>query len=180
MKNLFSIFLVLVALVSCTSCKKETLSVPDTQEDVSIIFDSSKVETQLFSGTTWELSVPFGWNKITSTVPPIEVKVFIFNPDYKNVIIFAVEDFPGTYEEYVAFALRGITDSGAHMLSAETVSLNGTTFLLLTSEKDSATSWLWVATKNGVGYALSCAAPTIDFNKNHDICLDVFISLKLK
>lgn len=177
MKKFLKICLILVAFVSCKTNAPQPTVNTDAGIETSSVGDSP--QAQLFSDINWELTIPFGWDAITSVSPPPEVKVAVSNLLYNNIIVFEQEKFSGSYEEYVVFALRGVTDTGARLISTTTVTLNGDTVFLLNSEKNGVTAWMWVTTKNGYGYALSCAGKTID-NWNHGICFNVFNSLKLK
>jgi hypothetical protein len=100
-----------------------------------------------------------GWTAIAN--PPPHSQAFM-NQDRKNMVIAVSEDFPGTYEEYVLMALRGVKSAGATISSAKQVDINGNKFVLVESSRSGITVWMWVTLVSGHGYGLSCGGATSD------------------
>lgn len=184
MKNAFKLLLpslFVLGLISCSSCAKKDQIVPSPVPSCSgsscPLPPPPVSKDHVFTGDHWELTVPVGWEPRSNANP--SVKVDVTNIDKVNLIIFIEEAYTGTYDQYVIMALRGLKSAEAKLISAKQVEVNGEKFVLLESEKSGVTLWLWLAVKNGNGFALSCGGLSKD-NWNRDICTTVFNSLKLK
>lgn len=184
MKNVCKLLLsslLALGLISCSSCAKKDQIVPSPAPGCtgsSCPLPPAPPSTdQVFSGKDWELTVPAGWEKKPND--DVNVKVFVANQSKMNLVIFIEEAFPGTPEQYAIMALRGLRSAGARLVSAKQVEVNGEKLVLLESEKDGVRLWLWLAVKNGNGFALSCGGRSTD-DWNRDICVTISNSLKLK
>jgi hypothetical protein len=135
---------------------------------------------QVFSGAAWELTVPHGWKSLdVSQAENPQVDAVFVNAEKLNLIVVMSEDFTGTMDEYVLSAIRGLKDSGGTFNSATQVELNGLKFILLESEKNNTTIWVWVTVHNECGFTLSCGGPSVE-NLHKDICTIVASSFKLR
>lgn len=184
---LFVLPLLIMGLVSCTSCtKKETVAPPCDGGSCPMPTASSTtppvptaLPDQVLSEEDWSVSLPAGWSKLEPPMPAPELKLFYGNKDKMNLVIFVKEPFQGTNAEYILEGLRGIKDGGGKIASARQVDLNGNKFVLVDSTKDNIRMWMWILAKNGFGYALSCGGPATDAGQE-DICTKIANTVTIK
>lgn len=184
MKRLFLVLpLLVLGLVSCSSCaKKDTTPPPCDGGTCTLPTSTPSVPApppdQVLSEDDWSVSVPVGWEKLTPPTTDPEVKVFYGNKEKQNLVIFVKEAFPGTSAEYVLEGLRGLKDSGSKLNGARQVDLNGNKFVLVDSSRDNVRMFMWITAKNGFGYALSCGGPADQ--PQEDICTKIASTVTIK
>jgi len=186
---LFVLPLLILGLVSCTSCsKKETTPPPCdggscTFPTATPTVTAPPVPTtppdQVFSEEDWSVSLPVGWSKLEPPAPVPELKLFYANKEKMNLVIFVKEPFEGTNAEYILEALRGIKDGGGKIVAARQVDVNGNKFVLVDSTRDDIRMWMWILARNGFGYALSCGGPAADVGQE-DICTKIANTVTIK
>lgn len=187
MKRLFFVITLLAAgLISCTSCTKTNVTpapceggvctAPTTSVIVPPVPTTPPVTDQLVTGDSYEVTVPAGWAQRELPEGTHGVDWVYVSPDKNSLVAMLNEPFPGTSDEYVLEAIRGLKGAGATLTSSTQVELNDNKFVLIDSERDGIRMWLWVTARNGFGLALSCGGTTA----NEAVCLKVSSSLKLK
>ncbi len=166
----------MLGMVSCSSCSKENQvnpNVPTPVVDAGTDVEIPVSKTEIISGSNWSFVMPIGWNKETNSAPTVEAT--LFNKDKHNLVLFMVEPFQGTYEEYVLLALRSIKDTNANLVSAKQVEINKLKYLLIEATKGGTVMYSWVYFKNNQGYSLSCGGKVEE--DNLDICMSIANSL---
>lgn len=196
MKKFAVLFMLLTTgILSCSSCtKKEVVTDPELPEQTcdedncaesSEKEDASKEDSsipvtpeqkpQVFSGDTWELTLPVGWKK---TEQVSEDTILTATLKDEHLIFFLLkEEYKGPYENYIISAIRGIKNAKLEIKSLKQVEINGTKFVLLETYKDDFNLLIWITAKNGFGYGLSCGGPT---SPKFDECTQIASSFKIK
>lgn len=126
----------------------------------------------------WEISLPSdAWE---AQKPDGDIKLVAGNKELHNLIMFAKEEFPGSFEQYVRIMIKGLRQQ-SHLISAKPTQLNGMKFVLVETVRSSARVWIWVTVRNGFGYGLTCGGVEEDGEQlQHDTCFAVANTLKLK
>jgi hypothetical protein len=173
-----------LSTVSCSSCAKKNPD-PVTPEPVPTPTSSTTVTPEppkpVVTAVTvkqdgLELTLPSAeWVAVES--PPPHAQAWM-NAVKKNGVVVVGEEYTGSYESYVLFALRGIKDSGAQVASAKQVEINGQKFVLVESSKNNIRVWLWVALVGGHGYGVSCGGPDSDPTQK-DLCTGIAATIKI-
>jgi hypothetical protein len=185
---LFVLPLLIMGLVSCSSCAKQETVAPPCDGGSCTLPTATATATattppappdQVFSEDDWSVTIPTGWAKMEPPEPAPELKLFYGNKEKMNLVIFVKEAFPGTNAEYVLEALRGIKDGGGKIAAARQVDINGNKFVLVDSSRDNIRMWMWILAKNGFGYALSCGGPVGDTGQE-DICTKIANTVTIK
>lgn len=183
-KILLFLMIATVGLVSCSSCAKKTpdpttpdgAPPPSASVTVTPVPPTPVPTTVTVKLDNAEFTLPDGgWTQVQN--PPAHSTAYL-NMGKKNIVILVSEDYPGTYEQYVLMALRGIKDAGATINSAKQVDVNGNKFVLVESSKNGITAWMWVTWKSNHGYGFSCGGPTSDASQK-DLCSNVAGTLKI-
>lgn len=160
-----------------SSCTESNCSVSDASSLPDMV---KKPEAFTVSGDTWEITLQPEWSRIRASTP--EVMVEAVSNEHKVVLFFLKEKFSGTQDKYVIFALGGLRDSGATLMSAKSVVVNGIGFVLVEAARGKTKTWNWITTKNGFGYGFSCGGSEIlaVLDEQFAACHEAASSLKLK
>jgi hypothetical protein len=169
-----------LSTVSCSSCAKKNPDpvTPEPAPSTTVTPEPPKpvVTTVTVKQEGLELTLPSAeWVAVQN--PPPHSQAFM-NMSKKNGVVVVGEEYTGTYESYVLFALRGIKDSGAQVASAKQVEINGQKFVLVESSKNNIRVWLWVALVGKHGYGVSCGGPDGDAAQK-DLCTGIAGSIKI-
>lgn len=183
-KILFILMVMTAGLVSCSSCSHPTPTpsnpdgapTPSASVTVTPVPPIPVPTTVTVKLDNAEFTLPDGgWTQVQN--PPAHSTAYL-NMAKKNIVILVSEDYPGTYEQYVLMALRGIKDAGAQVASAKQVDVNGNKFVLVESSKNGVTAWMWVTWASNHGYGFSCGGPTSDATQK-DLCSSIAGTLKI-
>lgn len=179
----FVLFLLACGLISCSSCaKKPVLNEVETGPtvDASLVDSGTASDVQDSSLTVgndnWSFVLPSSdWEPQRNGVDPA---VFL-NEKEHNLVVFLKEEFPGTTQDYALFAVRGMKEAGATLVSSSQVKINGINFVLIESTKGSVRVFQWVAAKDKAGYGLSCGG--LDENDHQKtLCVSIANTLNIK
>jgi len=180
MKKFILMGMLALSVVSCSACGKK-LPEPAVVDAAPPVVDAGPpVENPLtFKGEHWEFTLPSeGWKGFGEETPP--GTVVLINPSLMNLVILEERVFPGTLDVLALNNLRSIRNSGATVLSAKQVDVNGHKFVLVEAVKDSNKVWIWMATTgtNAIGFSCggSATAPT-DLSV---VCSGIANTLKIK
>lgn len=168
--------------VSCTSCGNKTPApitpppVPTTTATVTPEPPKPVVTTVTVKQDGLEVTLPSAeWVALQS--PPPHAQAFI-NAVKKNSVVIIAEDYTGSFESYVLYALRGIKDAGGLVASAKQVEVNGQKFVVVESTKNGIRVWLWIGLVSGHGYGVSCGGADND-PVQKDLCNGIAGTIKI-
>ncbi len=170
-----------LSLVSCSSCAKKTpdpVTPPGPDAGTTVTPEPPKpvVTTVTVKQDGLELTLPSAeWVALQN--PPPHAQAFI-NATKKNGVVMVAEDYTGSFESYVLYALRGIKDAGGLIASAKQVEVNGQKFVLVESTRSGMKVWLWVGLVNAHGYGVSCGGPESDPTQK-DLCNGIASTIKI-
>lgn len=171
-----------LSLGACTSCAKKnpdpTTPAPAPTPSATITPEPPKpvVTTVTVKQDGLELTLPSAdWVALQG--PPPHAQAYI-NAAKKNGVVIVAEDYTGSFESYVLYALRGIKDAGGLIASAKQVQVNGQNFVLVESTKNGMRVWLWVGLVNAHGYGVSCGGPDSDPTQK-DLCNGIASTIKI-
>lgn len=174
--------LLAVSSVSCTSCAKKTPdpTTPDATPTPSATVTPEPpvpvVTTVTVKQDNLTLTLPSAeWVAIQN--PPPHAQAWL-NLAKKNGVVVVSEDYAGSFESYVLYALRGVKDAGGLVASAKQVEINGTKFVLVESSKNGMRVWMWVGLVNSHGYGVSCGGPASDATQQ-DLCNGIASTIKI-
>jgi hypothetical protein len=178
----FIICLLTLGIVSCSACaKKEQLpvelppvAVPQPTPTVTpVVVVPKAVPTKVGKA---EFVLPSdAWQPVETEEP----NTFGFkNEEAPNLIYYGVEDFPGTFEQYILFTIRSIREVGANVHAAKQVTVNGNRFVLVESSKNGVYVMTWLTWTPGFGHSFSCASPT-ELSNRKELCNSVGNTFKL-
>jgi hypothetical protein len=177
--KIFAIALLSVGTISCSSCAKKNpdpvvVTVDASPPDAGAPDVAPKPDLTI-KGDKWEFTVPSeGWKPMENSPPHSNGYL---NADKKNLILVINEPFTGSFDEYALGSIRAMRLSGVQIVSAKSVEVNGTKFVLVESSKDGIRVWAWVTTKDGRGFGFTCGGPE-DVNQ-HDLCFGVANTFKI-
>lgn len=167
--------------VSCTSCAKKTPepTTPDANPAPTVTVTPEPpvpvVTTVTVKQDSLELTLPSTeWVAVQN--PPPQAQAWL-NLAKKNGVVIVSEDYTGSFESYVLYALRGVKDSGGLVVAAKQVTINGNTLVLVESTKNTIHVWMWVALVNGKGYGVSCGGPADP--SQQDLCNGIASTIKI-
>ncbi len=179
MKKLF-LLLMTAGMVSCSSCTKDhqVEPQPPTQITDASVDQDVPQSTKTVSGSGWSFDLPSqDWSVQSSDLP--DGAVVLVNDKLKNIVVCLREDFNGATQDYALLSLRGLKQSGATLVSTSQVNINGTTFTLIESVKNTVRAFVWVAVKNKSGYGFSCGGDDTA-NTQKALCTGISNTLKIQ
>lgn len=193
MKRLFNFFgFLCLGLASCTGCTKRDNTPVLVAPSVVLNYDAGSdagpdaslttpepldLPDQKLHGVGWELTVPAGWETLQDD--EVKPEVYMGNVDEHNLILLTKEEYVGDTARYALDAIKAFREDGTTVSSSTQVELNGRKFVVLETINGEARMWFWLATQNGVGYALSCGGPA-DEDHHKELCNDVAKTFKIK
>lgn len=179
-KFIFMSMMVMLGILSCSACsKKNQLPDPVTMVDASTpeVNTTPVVPVLVVSQENWSFTLPsHDWISGSDDSGP---SALVINDSLKNLVAFMKEEFPGTMQDYALFAVRGMRGAGATLVSSSIVTVNGTNFVLVESNKGSVRVFQWLTVKDHFGYGLSCGGLDSD-NSQRNICMGVINTLTIK
>ena len=186
MKKFLVIALMSLGLLSCSSCAKKnpptevnhpapapTVSATVTQPPPAPVDPRVTV-----SADHWSVTLPDNsWTRINPDETGDDTAVLV-NSSLMNMIIVEQKDFPGTLDVFALVNIRALRNSGAQLVSAKQVEIDGHKFVLVEASKGNNKAWMWMAVEGGHGFGLTCGGPA---EANHEqLCAGIAATLKLK
>ncbi len=170
-----------LSLAACSSCAKKNpdpVTPEPTPTATTVTPEPPKpvVTTVTVKQDALEITLPSAdWVALQN--PPPHAQAFI-NAAKKNGVVIVAEEYTGSFDSYVLYALRGIKDAGALIASAKQVEVNGQKFVLVESTRSGMRVWLWVGLAGGHGYGVSCGGPDADPTQR-DLCSGIGSTIKI-
>lgn len=168
MKKIIGVLLLACGLVSCSSCTgpKTGPNVPDGTVDAGVDagVDAAPVPVTVlqdnwsltFPNSNWRVDETDALNALREDGDTAKMTPFV-NEVERNLIIVATEQIPLNTQQMALLVVRGLTDSGAKILSSKMVSLNNSDFFYIESQRPGDERvWAWVGVKSGTGYSIAC------------------------
>lgn len=182
MKKIAIALALTVGTVSCSACGKKLPEPQPVEAGVTPAPAPPVTPPPPPAPTTKEVSLGglsvtlpnTSYNEMTNAPP--NAKAFM-STSPKSLVVLIEEPFEGSFDEYAIVAILGARRSGATVHSAKQVTVNGTNFVLVESSKDSITIWMWVTTKDGRGFGLSCGGP--DEATQRALCTSIINTVKV-
>jgi hypothetical protein len=174
MNKILGILLLSCALVSCNSCSKNDthVVVPPT---ASVVVPPAPT-TQVVKGDSFQFVLPADWTQQSNPLDT-NIKAMYSNNEKQALLMLASQPFLLSQDEFVLLAIRDLRDNGVDIGTSSPVVINGQTYVLIDTKKDSISAYMWLTVKDGFGYQFTCGSRSVDLK---DICTGFANSLELK
>lgn len=121
-------------------------------------------------------SVDSEWMLVEKNVPD-GVKVWV-NPPKHLIVLFAKDQFAGTFEQYAVLAIKDLQEAGGHLVAAKVFVNNGLQLLQLEGTGNNSKVFTWAGAARGNGYILTCSG-AIEDDKVKDLCQGIASTFKI-
>ena len=163
---LFLLMVVVVLGVLFSSClrSKTTTQVDNLEPDASAPPPNLEGWKRI-AKENWEVSLPAGeWAE--SADIDSELGFAMLNVEKGCVVIFGRDQTDASYSDFVVGTLKVFVDRGAKVHYVHHVTLNNQKFVTCEFDRNGEIVWMWLTTKNGVAYGLTCGGDDMDAGAN--------------
>jgi hypothetical protein len=150
------------SMLSCSSCGKSK-DVPDAQVADSGP-EASIIAEIVINKDNWELVLPATWTE--SKIDKLDVQFVASSAETTNLLVVTKSLYTGTYDQFIIETLRSLRTKGLNVLGVASETVNGQTFVLITTIKNDIVMLMWNTVKDGKAYSLSCGGPQNNLQEN--------------
>lgn len=170
------LMLLLLGLISCQGCSKNSGIVPAQSATVTpTIIKSIDPIDQEISLNDMTVTFSLDWLKQEEDSDSMT----LINKSKKILVLMSKEECASSTSLCMLGALHSLSQAGVEILTAEELTINGNKATLVISRKDQVKIWSWVIHTHNIMYMFTCGGLEGD-ESNQDICKAIATSIKIK
>lgn len=184
MRKRLAYFILLSAVISAiygfSSCLQSKV-----EQDAGSEVDASAPPPRLegwkkMSKENWEVYLPPGeWADSEDISPTLGFATL--NLEKSCVVILGKDETDASYSDFVVGTLKFFVDKGARFHYVRHVTINNQKFITCEFDKTGEIVWMWLTTKDGFAYGLTCGGDDMDAGDNiRQFCQSIAPTIKIK